>query len=57
MDFGFRLVGLWILIGFGLDLDWLVWVGVVGLVVGHVWSSLVLMGLLLLCSSLLIVLV
>ena len=35
MDFGFRLVGLWILIGFGLDLDWLVWVGVVGLVV--VW--------------------
>ena len=57
MDFGFRLVGLWILIGFGLDLDWLVWVGVVGLVVGHVWSLLVLMGLLLLCSSLLIVLV
>ena len=57
MDFGFRLVGLWILIGFGLDLDWLVWVGVVGLVVGHVWSLLVLMGLLLLCSSLLTVLV
>ena len=24
LDFGFRWVGFWILMGFGLDLDWLV---------------------------------
>ena len=52
MDFGFHLVGLWI-----LDSDGLVWVGVVVTVVGGVWLSWVTMGLLLLCSSLLTMLV
>ena len=29
LDFGFRLIGLWIPMGFGLDSDWLIWVDVV----------------------------
>ena len=27
LDFGFRWVGFWILMGFGLDLNWFVWLG------------------------------